>query len=205
MSRTRIKICGITTVEDARVAVESGADAVGLVFAPSSPRRILPGLAIRIARELPPFVSPVGVFLDPSDVEMRNWHGRWVQIHGNDDEAQLHRVSQSRLILRGFEFDPERVRRYDASKNIAGLLVDGSSGGGGESFDHAQLARMMTQLTKPTIVAGGLTAENVGALIKEVRPFGVDVSTGVESAPGVKDPDLIRTFCAAVRKADSEA
>ena len=82
MIRTRIKICGVTTVEAARSAVDAGADAVGLVFAPTSPRRILPGLAIKIASELPPFVSPVGVFLDPTDAEIQNWPGRWVQIHG---------------------------------------------------------------------------------------------------------------------------
>lgn len=202
MSRTRIKICGITSVEAAGAAVRAGADAVGLVFAHSSPRGILPGLALRIARELPPFVSPVGVFMEPSDSELQNWPGRWVQIHGRDDETQLARVGRNRLIIRGFEFDVDQTWRYASSRHIAALLVDGSAGGEGKGFDHGRLATMMPQLQKPIILAGGLTPENVGDAIAAVRPFAVDVSSGVEESPGVKDPDRICAFCAAVREAD---
>ena len=114
----------------------------------------------------------------------------------------LARVAEQRHVVRGFEFTPEAVREWDRCDAVRALLVDGSAGGAGESFDHGALAAMQAEISKPVIVAGGLTPDNVAAAVRNVRPFGVDVSSGVESAPGEKDPSLMEAFCAAVREAD---
>lgn len=201
-SRTRIKICGITSVDMALAAANAGADAIGLMFAPHSPRYVLPGPAQQIARALPPLVSVVGVFVNPADPDLQNWRGTWVQLHGNEAEPQLARVAHTRRIIKGFRFDVEQVLRWDRCPFVSALLIDGSAGDMGETFEHEQLAELMPQLKTPVILAGGLTPENVGRAIRTVRPFGVDVSSGVESSRGVKSATLMREFCAAVREAD---
>ncbi len=204
VNKTRIKICGITSMAMAEVAVEAGADAIGLVFIDDSPRAVLPGAAYRIAASLPPFVSAVGVFCDPPDPELKAWPGRWVQLHGNETEHQLRRVAQTKRTVKGFRFDPDQVWRWDRCDHADALLIDGSAGGRGSAFHHSDLAELMPRTHKPVILAGGLTPQNVGEAIRIVRPFGVDVSSGVEKSRGVKDPKLIRRFCEAVRKADAE-
>src|SRR5262245_6709348 len=177
--RTRIKICGITSIDMALAAVEAGADAIGLVFVPQSPRYVLPGPAMRIARALPPLVSSIGVFLNPSDPDLANWRGEWVQMHGQEAEPQLARVAATRRIIKGLRFDRAEIDRWEKCPHVSALLVDGSDGGQGESFNHHQLAEMMHGLGTPVILAGGLTPDNVGEAIRAVRPFGVDVSSGV--------------------------
>lgn len=201
--RTRIKICGITSPDMALVAAEAGADAIGLMFAPGSPRSVLPGVAQQIAKAIPPLVSAVGVFKNPSDPDLQNWRGQWVQLHGDEEESQIARVSANRRIIKAIRFDRAQVHRWDRNPNVAAVLIDGSAGGEGKAFDHARLAEMMAELKAPVILAGGLTPDNVGAAIRAVRPYAVDVSSGVESSKGVKDAARIRAFCAAVRDTDA--
>jgi phosphoribosylanthranilate isomerase len=202
-ARTRIKICGITSVEMALLAAEAGADAIGVVFVPASPRYVLPGPAQRIARALPPLISSIGVFQNPSDPDLQNWRGMWVQLHGQEQEPQIGRMALNRHVIKAFRFEPSQVRRWDQCMHVNALLIDGPSGGGGEGFEHHALADMMHAISKPVILAGGLTIANVADAIRTVRPYGVDVSSGVESSRGVKDAMMIREFCAAVREADA--
>jgi phosphoribosylanthranilate isomerase len=205
-TRTRIKICGITTVEMALAAVNAGADAIGIVFAPGSPRHVLPGLAAQINKSLPPMVSGVGVFRNPADPDVFNWRGEWVQLHGSEEEPQVARIAQQhRRIIKGIAFDATQIVRWDQSPHVSALLIDSSNPGGGSAFDHEALAQLMPALRTPVILAGGLTPNNVEQAIRTVRPYGVDVSSGVEMSRGVKDAGLIRAFCDAVRTADQAA
>lgn len=208
--RTRIKICGICTVDDAHAAVDAGADAIGVMFAPRSPRYIGDfSLARAIVDVLPERVTAVGVFqlTSSDDPHLQHWlaTGHAVQLHGDEDEALLNSaIPPGHCVLRGFRFEPEQVLRWQACETVDALLVDGPRGGGGEGFDHAQLAALMPRLTKPVILAGGLSAENVSGAIAAVTPYAVDVSSGVESSPGVKDAVKIKAFCDAVREADAQ-
>ncbi len=203
--RTRIKICGITSPELAEVAVASGADAVGLVFAPGSPRHVEFETAVEIVEVLPPFVTAVGLFQLTSRLneDLEDWWEEWCQLHGEESEDLVDEVADTHRVIRGFRFSREAVERWNACAAVDALLIDGGAGGAGESFDHTELAAMRPRITKPIILAGGLTPSNVADAIRTVRPFAVDVSSGVESERGEKDPALIRAFCAAVREADS--
>lgn len=205
--RTRIKICGITSVETARAAIDAGADAIGLVFASGSPRQISTERAVEIFKVVPPFVTVVGVFqLDnrPNQA-LEDWKniGRWVQLHGDEDEAIAKRLSRSFRVIKGFRFDAKQIGRWERCEAVEMLLIDGAKPGGGRGFKHAALAERMPEIRKAVTLAGGLAPENVGDAIRTVRPFAVDVSSGVESKPGEKDPALIRAFCEAVRAADA--
>jgi phosphoribosylanthranilate isomerase len=205
--RTRIKICGIRTEQAAMAAIEAGADAIGFVRDSASPRFIKLELARAIAAALPPFVHAVPVFRNQSEGEVVSWPGRYVQIHGDEDEEFLSAVAplgMRRVIIRGFEFSPAAVARWAACPQVAALLIDGSCGGKGQAFDHEALAAMLPSIGKPVVLAGGLTPANVGAAVRALRPYGVDVSSGVESRPGVKEPAMIQEFCEAVRRADQE-
>lgn len=209
MSRsTLIKICGVRSAEIASSAVEAGADAIGLVIdVPGSPRTQALEAAAAVARTIPRHVMTVAVLKDPTADLVEAWTGTWVQLHGDEDEALVERAARSKHVIKGFRFSPEAVRRWNACPHVELLLVDGAAAGagGGKAFDHAALRALMPQVAKPIIVAGGLTAGNVGAAVRALRPFAVDVSGGVESAPGKKDPALIRAFCAAVTAADGGA
>ncbi|MCK4872958.1 MAG: phosphoribosylanthranilate isomerase [Phycisphaerales bacterium] len=202
--RTRIKICGIRDLDDAAAAIQAGADAIGLVFVESSPRHITPDAAAEIAMAMPPFVQSVGLVanMSPRAAEHAAITAQvnWLQVHGNETEAQLSSISAP--IIRGFVFDAEQVRRWNACDAVDALLVDGSTGGQGQAFEWDALAAMMDEIDKPVIVAGGLTAENVAHAIHAVQPWAVDVSSGVETARGVKNPALMAEFCQAVREAD---
>jgi len=202
---TWIKICGITRLEDGLGAVDAGADAVGFVFA-ESPRRVTAEQARSIVRELPLHVLRVGVFVHevPADIARIVAAAELdrVQLHGFE-EPMVRELVGTR-VLRAF-----RARHDDVVEEIAAsgentFLLDAWSpdvaGGTGQRFDW-ELARRAAQHGR-LILAGGLTPENVGKAIREVAPFGVDVSSGVESAPGRKDPDRMRAFVAAVRAAD---
>lgn len=207
--RTRIKICGVSTIEHARVACEAGADAIGLMFVQKSSRYISDfQRVLAILSELPPFVTAVGVFQltgrHSDDFEQWCQCGEWCQFHGDEDEALIDQAARPpQRAIRGFRFDPQQVTRWDACEAVEALLIDGPAGGSGEGFDHAKLTTMMPTIHKPVMLAGGLTPESVGEAIRTVRPFAVDVSSGVESAPGVKEASLIREFCKAVREADA--
>lgn len=203
--RTRIKICGIMSVELAMAAVDAGADAIGLVFAKKSPRCIDIDTAMEIAEALPPFVMPVGLFQleRANDPVLAEWWGEWVQLHGTEDEAIAKEVAETHRVIRGFRFSKSEVSRWERCEHVNTLLIDGSAGGGGEMFDHAELAALRREITRPIILAGGLTAENVAGAIRAVQPYAVDVSSGVERERGVKDVTLIAQFCAAVRAADA--
>jgi indole-3-glycerol phosphate synthase / phosphoribosylanthranilate isomerase len=204
--RIAVKICGITNEEDARTAVAAGADAIGFVFWAKSPRAVSPAAARAIAATLPPFVLRVGVFVDAEPEEMRRVADEvgldLVQLHGSETPEMVARAPRRavKAIRVGPGFRPEDALRYGAA--AAALLldtrVDGALGGTGQTFDWS-LVRPVREGTAFVVLAGGLTPDNVGEAIATVRPDGVDVSSGVESAPGKKDPAKVRAFVDAVR------
>jgi phosphoribosylanthranilate isomerase len=224
-ARTRIKICGITTVEAALAAVDAGADALGLIFADGSPRRITIDTAADIRAAVPPLVTLFGVFqlTTPGsggggtgvsggtsggiNSDLENWSnlGLWVQLHGDENEALARHLTRRFRVIKAFRYSASQVRRWDACQAVEMLLIDSPRPGSGRSFNLAPLAKTMREgVRKPVMLAGGLTPGNVADAIRQVRPYAVDVSTGVESPPGSgrKDPALIRAFCEAVRAAD---
>jgi phosphoribosylanthranilate isomerase len=205
--RTRIKICGIRTLEAANWAIDAGADAIGFVFVRTSVRHIEPDDAAEIMCQLPPMVTSVGVFMNASvdtfcDIE-EVCPTNYAQLQGAEDEATVKACSPA---IRGFRYDAATIRRdlerWDTLDEVEAILVDGSTGGEGTAFDWAGLANAAEGIDKPLILAGGLTPKNVGDAIRAVHPFAVDVSSGVESERGEKDADLIERFCDAVREAD---
>jgi len=205
MAATRIKICGITNLDDACCAVAAGADALGFVFYPKSPRYIAPEAAAKIVATLPPFVTTVGLFVNMprKDIQqtMKTAGLNVVQLHG--DESPDECVVPGYPVIKAIRVkDAESlngVERY----SVAGLLLDAWNdnhyGGTGEIFDW-QLAKRLTAGV-PVILAGGLTPENVAAAVATVNPYAVDVSSGVEISPGNKDHDKIYQFIQQVRQA----
>jgi phosphoribosylanthranilate isomerase len=203
MRRVRIKICGITRPEDAICAAALGADAIGLVFYRGSPRCIdIAGANIIIAA-LPPLVSKVGLFVDQDEDEIRSVLETlpldYLQFHGNESPAECSKYNKpyikSVAMQAGVDVLSE-VRKYQAA---ACLLLDthveGLIGGTGQQFDWR---RIPASLEKPLILAGGLTPDNVVTAITTVRPYAVDVSSGVEKSKGVKDPEKLAAFMQAV-------
>ena len=207
MPRTRIKICGVRNAEIAHAAVGAGADAVGFMFVRSSVRAIDPDEAAEIMWSLPPMVTTVGVFMNASVDTFLEFEERCpthlAQLHGNEDEPTVRSCGPA---IKAIRYDAATIQqdleRWDAIDDVDAILVDGSSGGEGVALDWGGLAAAIEDIATPIILAGGLTAENVGEAIRIVRPFAVDVSSGVESERGVKDPALIEAFCEAVRQAD---
>lgn len=208
MARTRIKICGITDEEGLFGACDAGADAVGFVFYSKSRRFIEPDEAFDLISFLPPFVSSVGLFVDASverfsDIEEVCPTDR-SQLHGNEPEDVVRQCGPG--VIKAVKFEAATIerelKRWSAVEEVDAILVDGSSGGEGVAFEWAELAKVKSACKKPLILAGGLTAENVGEAVRVVRPWAVDVSSGVESGPGVKDRGLMSAFCEAVRRAD---
>lgn len=207
-ARTRIKICGVRDLETAWAAIDAGADALGFVFHPPSPRWIEPEAAWAIIQRLPPFITTVSLTVDLSPDQFETTQQAcptdYAQLHG-DEPAETVAACGPRLI-RAVRFHAETIAddltTLSGMDEVDAVLIDGSTGGGGEPFDWDALARVRSFATKPLILAGGLTPETVGGAIAVVRPFAVDVSSGVERDRGVKDAGLIRAFCAAVRAAD---
>lgn len=205
--RTRIKICGITRPEDARTAARLGADAIGLVFYEHSPRRIALEEAARIVGALPPFVASVALFVDAEDAIVRDVletiRVDLLQFHGSEPPAYCAGFGVPYIkavrMREGVDVRTEAQRYADA----AALLVDAwhpqSPGGTGRSFEWAPLP---DGLGVPVVLAGGLTADNVARAMDIVRPWGVDVSSGVESSGGIKDGARMRAFVRAVMRAD---
>lgn len=206
--RTRIKFCGITRLDDALEAARLGVDLLGFVLVPASPRAITPAAAERIRRQLPPGVASVALFKDaPADKvaeALAAFRPDWLQFHGAETASDCERWSQPYLKAVAMKGGADLVAAQAAHPRAAALLLDGHApgamGGSGETFDWRQA---QTDLTLPLFVAGGLTALNVSEAIGQARPYGVDVSGGIESAPGVKDSGKMAAFVAAVRAADS--
>ncbi len=197
--RVRVKICGVRSVDDALAAADAGADAVGLNFHPPSPRYVDPWRARQIVEALPPFVTSVGLFVDlPADEVRRlvvQTRVDMLQFHGAEDGDYCPRFDRPYLkavrLAPGQRFDAEAFER--AHPHARAVLLDAwhetVAGGSGCSFDwHA------VDAGPPVVLAGGLSADNVERAIDVVGPFAVDVSSGVERAPGVKDPALMRAF-----------
>src|SRR5207244_7451986 len=208
--RVVVKICGITSVEDGLVAAQAGADAGGLVFWPGSPRRVDLAAARRIARALPPFVLRVGVFVDARREEMERAVTEvgldLLQLHGREPPEALADLPRRavKAVGVGEGFTAEQALRYEG--RAAGILLDtradgGAPGGTGQSFDWTRV-RDVREKAAFLMLAGGLNAGNVHRALTAVRPDGVDVSSGVEAAPGRKDPEKVRAFMAAVREAE---
>lgn len=206
--RTRIKICGVRDPETALIAAECGADAVGLVFAEGSPRRVTPDEAWAVASVLPPFVMTVGLFVDADPSAIIEVGERcpfdYVQLHGSESESDARECGCR--IIKAIRFEAATIEadfaRWNEVDEVRALLIDGGAGGEGRTLDWEALARVKELCAHPIILAGGLKPENVAEAIRIVRPWGVDVSSGVERARGKKDPRLIAAFCEAVRAAD---
>lgn len=202
--RTRSKICGITRLEDARVAINSGVDAIGLVFYPPSPRAVTPIQAQKIAQVIPPYVQIVGLFVNASLAEIKVTL-QYVaidvlQFHGDESPSQCATMAQQlgRRWYKAIQVRPEldvhtEIQRY-AQAGASAVLLDAwhpnIKGGTGHTFDWSVFPKSNT----PLILAGGLTPDNVKQAIITTTPFAVDVSGGVESAKGIKDHQLIKAF-----------
>jgi len=205
--RTRIKICGITREQDLAAAARHGADAVGLVFYRASPRCITVERAGKLAAAVPAFVSLVSLFVNPTAVEVAAVidHARphLLQFHG--DEPAAFCASFGLPYLKAVRMEPavDLLQYAHAHAGARALLLDAhveGYGGGGQSFDWSLIP---PQLPVPIILSGGLHAGNVVEAVRRVRPWAVDVSSGVEAAKGIKDEAKIAAFCAGVRHADS--
>ncbi len=204
-ARVRVKICGITRPEDAALAERAGADAIGMIFAERSKRRVDAMQAAEIAAAVGPLVTRVGVFVDASPDDVRRLVGALrldaVQLHGAETPAVAAALRPSVQVIKAWSFTPglrpEVMTRYPADA----VLIDGLRPGSGERFDWEQAAGLR-QLPR-LILAGGLDPENVAEGIAALRPYAVDVASGVESEPGVKDPAKVHAFVEAVRAAEA--
>lgn len=206
-SYMRIKICGITRVEDALTLLDAGVDAIGLNFYPKSPRFVSVDMAREIAMVVGPFVTVAGLFVDADPAEVNRVLQKvplhLLQFHG--DETREYCESFNRPYLKALRMRPELdpLQAIDAYSSAVGILLDaykpGVPGGTGDTFDWA---RVPVNCSMPIVLAGGLTPDNVAQAVSATRIYGVDVSGGVESAPGVKDPDKVRAF---IRNARSTA
>jgi phosphoribosylanthranilate isomerase len=203
----KIKICGITNHEDAETAVHEGADALGFVFYSQSPRYVEPALAKRIIGKLPPFVLPIGVFVNQDLDTVRRLFDdcglALAQLHG--DESPGFCESLHRPVLRAIRLRDRRsflaLAEFKGRTGVRGFVVDAFSetayGGTGHTTDWSLAGEVAKAV--PMLLAGGLTPENVQEAIQQVQPYGVDVSSGVEQSPGRKDPAKIRAFIKSVR------
>lgn len=206
MTVVRSKICGITRIEDALAAVEAGADAIGLVFYGKSPRAVSIEQAAAILQALPPFVTSVGLFVDMPHDELQQLLQRLpldlLQFHGDESPADCEghgRPYIKALRVRPGEDVAAAMAPYAGARGILlDTFVEGVPGGTGASFDWSLVPE---NAAKPIILAGGLDAGNVATAIRQVRPYAVDVSGGVEAGKGIKDAGKIRAFVRAVRDA----
>ena len=197
---TRVKICGITNLDDAQAACEAGADALGFVFAPEAKARgryIEPNDARAIIMALPPWIATVAVCVNESIEHMKEYLDfvDWIQLCGNESPEicsalGMHAV---KVFHAGPDFSLESMKQYPGRAWMIDAYVPGSHGGAGVNCDW-KIARDTVALGKPVIVAGGLTPDNVADAIRSIQPFAVDVSGGVERVPGKKDHERLRTF-----------
>jgi phosphoribosylanthranilate isomerase len=223
MHRTRIKICGVCRPEDAAHAAAAGADAIGMIFHPPSPRNIWPQRAREIIAQLPPFVTPVGLFVDASTDTIlgtaRDVGLRHVQLNGDETPEQV-RALAPLAVIKAVRVEREslvevlsvwRTTIHSFDTRLAGLVLEtagtGRPGGTGvandwDAISDAQRAGLFNGLP-PVVAAGGLRPETVGDVVRKIRPFAVDVSSGVESTRGCKSEEKVREFARAVRAADA--
>lgn len=209
MNRTHVKICGITRVEDALLACELGADAIGLVMTPSSPRGVSIERARAIRDALPAFVDAVVLSHDLSDERVRaviqGVHPDLVQFHGMENAAFCESFGARYVKAIGMAGDADVRAIAREHAHASGFVLDGhppgQQGGRGKTFDWSRIPR---DLGRPILLAGGLNPENVGDAIRTVRPWAVDLASGVETSPGIKDAAKMRAFFAAVRAVDAE-
>lgn len=206
----KVKVCGITTYEDAALALDAGADALGFNFYPRSPRYIRPADARSILRRLPPLAVPVGLFVNVADPEevvgtARQSGVRVLQLHGDEAPEYCAKLAEWPVIKAvrvGLDGLPAGLDAY----RVQALLLDAKDdvlfGGTGKRFDWSLVRGIRSGI--PVILAGGLRPDNVRDAIRAVRPYAVDVCSGVESAPGRKDPEKLRQFMDEVRHGDSE-
>lgn len=208
-TRVRVKICGITRAEDAQAAVAAGADALGFVLYPPSPRYIAPAEAARLMSALPPFVTPVALFVDPAPEEVRALLAlapqALLQFHGDEDDAFCAQFGRPWLKAIAVQPGVDVAAQVAAHPGAAGLLLDAwhpdLKGGTGAAFDWSRFPRERRQ---PLVLAGGLTPANVAEAVRVARPYAVDVSGGVEARAadgsvrkGIKDARLIQEFISA--------
>lgn len=206
--RTRVKICGITREQDAVAAVQVGADALGLVFYPQSPRCVSLEQGSRIARAVAPFVTVTGLFVDAGSEWVRevlaNVPLGLLQFHGRESNTQCNAFGLPFIKSIAMRSETDLSSLVGDYPDAAGILVDtwqpDTHGGGGVAFDWS---RVPEQLSRPVILAGGLNPANVAEAIRRIRPYAVDVSTGVESAKGIKSAEKIEAFIREVRNSDT--
>jgi phosphoribosylanthranilate isomerase len=217
-SRTRIKICGLSRPEEIQAAAHAGADAIGLVFYPASPRYVPPQAAQQLVAAVPPYVSSVGLFVNQSLEDIRAIVSQapvsFLQFHGDEtlDECCAIAAAVNRPFIRAIRVQSDMnsvdLIKYEqayraASRLFSGLLLDAfvdGYGGGGKVFDWSLIPQ---DLAPRVVLSGGLTVQNVAEAVARVRPFAVDVSSGVELSKGIKDISRIRAFAAAIRAADA--
>ena len=208
--RTKVKICGITRLPDALAAVEAGADALGFMFFEGSKRHLTPAAATKIIRALPPFVAKVGVFVNASAETVRATIAECgldtLQFHG-EETPEFCRQFAPLKVVKAFRIQNaaslQPLPDYAVDAWLLDSYVPGHRGGTGEKFNW-ELAAQAKELGRPVILAGGLSPENIADAMQQVWPFGVDVSSGVESAPGQKDAGLVRRFVEIVREMEQE-
>ncbi len=203
---TKIKICGITNINDAKTAVKWGADALGFVFT-RSPRRINPKRAAKIIGQLPIFVSKVGVFVNAKKAEvlkvLKICKLDVLQLHGEESDKYCAFLRKYCKIIKAFRIkDRSSLKNIRAYRNIDAYLFDAYDeneyGGTGKSFNIKHLKNL--KLKKPVIIAGGLTNQNVKSIVRRLRPYAVDVSSRIEASPGKKSEKLMQSFIRAVKK-----
>ncbi|MGA8054825.1 MAG: phosphoribosylanthranilate isomerase [Burkholderiales bacterium] len=205
--RTRIKICGTTSARDALAAANLGADAIGLVFYPPSPRSVSIEQAREIIAVLPPFIVPVALFVDPEPHEVERVLARCrvglLQFHGDESPELCARFGVPYLKALRVRPGVNLIQSLTPYADAAGWLLDayqeGTYGGTGHAFDWNLIP---PDLARPLVLSGGLAPENVARAVRRVRPWAVDVSSGVESTKGIKDADKVARFIAGVRNAD---
>lgn len=197
--RTRVKICGITSIKDALTAVQHGADAIGLVFYAKSPRNVSIAVAAEIAAKLPPFVSAVGLFVDATPEEIQSVLAKvklnLLQFHGNETPEACRCYGLPYMKAVRVQADTNLLQYAADYADAKALLLDayseGIAGGTGQTFDWNLIPKDFPQ---NIVLAGGLNAGNVGSAIRQVHPYAVDVSGGVEREKGIKDADKIAAF-----------
>ncbi|WP_293776874.1 phosphoribosylanthranilate isomerase [uncultured Oxalicibacterium sp.] len=218
LHRTRIKICGLTREQDVRDAIAAGADAIGLVFYPHSPRNIAPEAAGQLLRCVPPFVTTTGLFVNASLETVQSVIAKvplaLLQFHGDETAEMCAHIAAAvnRPFIRALRVKPEATAadlieyeaQYRAASSLfSGLLLDtfvDGYGGSGKVFDWSLIPE---SIAHRVVLSGGLNAQNAAEAVSRIRPFAVDVSSGVEAAKGIKDAEKIRAFIRAVRTADA--
>lgn len=210
LHRIRIKMCGVTRAVDARVAVQAGVDALGFIFHEKSSRYITPEEVRQIIEFLPPFVDTIGVFVNKKKKEVeeiiRYCNLNYAQLHGEESPKYCERLARFAVpcrVIKAFRVNAQlqAVDIAPYNQHVTGYLLDTYhkqvKGGTGKNFDWSLIARL--QLQRPLLLAGGLNTTNIQEALQLVQPYGVDVNSGVEKQPGIKDHELIRTFIGLVR------